>query len=562
LEFFLNKQSPITREIVPHTLSNMKTLFLTPMRTLATLAGASALALPAFGASLRYTIAAGPDNGRLGASLAALDDLDADGVADFALGDPGYTASGAANSGQVLILSGADGSTLHSLLGTPAAGQAFGTALAALDADGDGVSDLAVGAPGGNGAVWIFSGADGSVLQAITAASPGTGSRFGQALANAGDQNADAKDDLFAGAPGAGTLTGAVQVLSGSDGALLGSITPELAGIEFGAALATVGDLSGDGLPDLAVGAPSFSSNFGRVQLLAGNDGAELFVLPGAVAGARLGSTLGKVDDRNADSVADLIVGSGSGGGAFLVSGSDLSVITDLSLAGAAAGLPVGGGGFLDIDLNGTTEMLVGYPGASPLAQVKVIPDPVAPEPNVYDAAAAGSGLGSAITVIPGFGFALGEPLAAGGAVHVYSVLADSDGDGVPDIDDRCPDSILTPTVVFGDLDTGVENRVNEDGCSLADLFAALEPASGWKNHGQVVSSSVKLVNRLLRSGDIDAAEAQALRTGAAQSNLGMPSKPGKPEKPTKPEKPGKPEKPEKPAKPEKPNKPNKPNRP
>ena len=143
----------------------MKTLFPTPLKTLAWLAGASALALPASAASLRYTIAAGPDNGQLGASLSTLGDLDADGIADFAVGDTGYNASGAAGSGQVLILSGADGSTLHTLSGTPAAGQAFGKALAALDANGDGISDLAVGASGGNGAVWIYSGVDGSVLQ-------------------------------------------------------------------------------------------------------------------------------------------------------------------------------------------------------------------------------------------------------------------------------------------------------------------------------------------------------------------------------------------------------------
>lgn len=474
----------------PHTQSHMKTLFPTPMKTLVTLAGASALVLPAAAVPLRYTIAAGPDNGLLGASLTALGDLDADGIGDFAVGDPGYTAAGAAGSGQVLILSGADGSTLHTLLGNPAAGQAFGTALCALDANGDGISDLAVGAPGGNGAVWIYSGADGSLLQAITAASPGAGSRFGEALANAGDQNADGKDDLFAGAPGADGLTGAVLVLSGADGGMIQMLTPEIEGIEFGAAVAAVADLSGDSLPDLVVGSPAFDGTFGRVQLMAGNDGAELFYATGSVAGTLLGSKIGAVDDRNADGFADLIVGSGSGGGAFLLSGSDLALISDLSLSGAAAGLPVVPGGFLDIDQNGTTEMLVGYPGANPVAQVVVIPAPLAPEPNIYEAASAGSGLGSAIMVIPGLGFALGEPLEAGGAVHVYS--------------------------------------------HLADLFAALEPENGWRNHGQFVSSSVKLVKKLLRSGDIDAAEAQALRTGAAQSSLG---------KATKPEKPGKPEK-------------------
>ena len=168
------------------------------------------------------------------------------------------------------------------------------------------------------------------------------------------------------------------------------------------------------------------------------------------------------------------------------------------------------------------------------MPKVEVLPAPAAPEPNVYEAAAGGTGLGSAIAVIPGLGFAIGEPLANGGAVYLYSTLADSDGDGVPDIDDHCPDSILTPTVVFGDLDTGVENRVNEEGCSLADLFANLMPESGWKNHGKFVSSSVKLVKQLLRGGEIDKLEAKALRKGAARSNVGKPVKAPKPAKPVK----------------------------
>ncbi len=513
----------------------MKTLFHTPLKSLALLAGASALALPAQGVSLRYSITASPDNGQLGASLAALGDLDGDGVGELAIGDPGL-----AGSGQVIVVSGADGTILYTLAGAAQAGEAFGTALAALDANGDGTSDLAVGAPGGNGAVWVFSGLDGTLLQ--TAPGPAAGSRFGQALAKAGDQDGDGSDDLFVGAPGFNSADGRVSVMAGHDGAPIFQIEPDVEGSAFGAAVAAVADASGDELPDLVVGAPAFVDELGRVQLLASSDGAEWVNFPGTVAGARFGSTLGTVDDRNGDGIADLIAGSGSGGGAFLLAGSTLAVLSDLSLPGAAAGLPVVPGGVFDVDLNGTTEMLVGYPGALPLAQVRVTPAPLAPEAGLYEADAAGSGLGSAIAVIPGFGFALGEPLAAGGAVHVYSLVVDSDGDGVPDDQDLCPDSILTPTVVFGDLDTGVENRVNEEGCSLADRFAALEPASGWKNHGQVVSSSVKLVKRLLRAGDIDAAEAQALRTGAAQSNLGKTGKPEKPEKPAKPNKGNKPD--------------------
>jgi hypothetical protein len=528
-------------------------LFTHPVRTLAVLAGAAALAGPALGAPLRYTISAAAGNGLLGSSLVALGDLDADGIPDFAAGDPGYTSGTLAASGQVLVISGADGSTLYELTGTAAAGQAFGSSLVALDANGDGISDLAVGAPGGAGAVWIYSGADGSVLLTITAASPGAGSSFGAALANAGDQTGDGKADLFVGAPGATSLTGSVLLLSGADGSLVRTLSPLVAGGEFGASLATVGDLNADGFADVAVGSPGLLAGNGSVQLIRSSDGTEAAVLPGVVAGARLGSRLGTVDDRNGDGIADVIVGSGSGGTAYLLSGNALAAISDFSLAGAAAGQPVVPGGFLDVDFNGTTELLVGYPGASPLAEVQVIPAPVAPEPAVYEASVAGSGLGTAVTVIPGLGFAIGEPLVSGGgAVHVFTVAVDSDGDGVPDIDDHCPDSILDPTVIFGDVDTGVENRVDEDGCSIADLFAALEPESGWKNHGQFVSKAVKLVKTLLREGTINADEAKALKTGAAHSNIGKPTKPGKPEKPGKP---GKPEKPGKPSKPGKPTK-------
>ena len=542
----------------------MKLQSLTPLRTIIALAGATALASPVFGATLLYTVPAAAENGQLGAALAALGDLDADGIPDLAIGDPAFTEAGLAGSGQVQIVSGATGAVLHELLGTPAAGQAFGTALATLDANGDGTADLAVGATGGCGSVWIYSGIDGSLLRTITAASPEAGCLYGASLANAGDQNADGKQDLFIGAPGSSTSDGAVAVVSGADGVEIAFYTADIPDTQFGASVAAVADVSADGKLDLVVGGPAADSGKGRVQLLFSNDGGELTSIFGSIAGAKLGAKLGGVDDRNADGVADLIVGSGSGGSAFLISATDLTTITDLSLA-AAADLPVVPGGVFDIDGNGTTELLVGYPGATPLPKVDIVPDPLAPEPVSYDAASAVGGLGSAITVLPGFGFAFGEPLAEGGAVHVYGEgvpVVDTDGDGVPDAEDEFPNSILTPTVIFGDLDTGVENRVDENGASLADLFAALEPESGWKNHGQFVSTTGKLIKSLLREGTIDKSEAQALQTGAARSNVGKGKKPSKPSKPAKPEKPAKPSKPEKPAKPAKPEKPAKPDKP
>ncbi|MCW1913090.1 integrin alpha [Luteolibacter sp. GHJ8] len=258
------------------------------------------------------------------------------------------------------------------------------------------------------------------MLQTITAASPGAASLFGAALAGAGDQNADGKDDLFIGAPGAAALNGSVLVVSGADGSLIRTLAPLAPATEFGASLATVGDLSGDGLLDLAVGSPGAAAGSGSVQLIRSSDATEVAAHTGIAAGARLGSRIGLVDDRNADSVADLVAGSGSGGSAFLLSGSNLTLITELSLAGAAAGQPVASGGALDVDQNGITELLIGYPGATPLPKVSILPAPLAPEPSFYEGSA-GGGLGTAVAAIEGLGFAIGEPLLGGGAVHVYT---------------------------------------------------------------------------------------------------------------------------------------------
>jgi hypothetical protein len=58
--------------------------------------------------------------------------------------------------------------------------------------------------------------------------------------------------------------------------------------------------------------------------------------------------------------------------------------------------------------------------------------------------------------------------------VEVQNVATDTDGDGVDDADDECPDSELSPTIVVNGDDTGVENELVGDGCSLADLIAEL----------------------------------------------------------------------------------------
>ena len=314
---------------------------------------------------------------------------------------------------------------------------------------------------------------------------------------------------------------GRVVIISGATGAVIMQLGVGVANTGFGTSVASSPDQNSDGRAELVVGSPNFSSGLGRVQILVSSNGIQLAEYAGTIPGARLGSRVGITDDRNGDGKPDLIAGSGSGGSAYLLSGVSLDIITDLSLAGAAADLPVVPGGSLDIDGDGATELLVGYPGALPLAKFSVIPAPVS-QPAVYDASVANSGLGLAITVIPDFGFAVGEPLRAGGAVHVYITLPDDDRDGVPNKYDHCKKSIRTATVVFQKVNSRVKNRLNADGCTFADLFARLRPAKGWTSHAQFVLKANALIKKLSTAKLISKSEATKLKTAVLNCKIGV----------------------------------------
>jgi hypothetical protein len=95
-------------------------------------------------------------------------------------------------------------------------------------------------------------------------------------------------------------------------------------------------------------------------------------------------------------------------------------------------------------------------------------------------------------------------------AYEYEPLVRDSDGDGVTDDVDECPNTSL------GDV-------VDEHGCSIAQLLPCEGPRTGglWKNHGKYVSAIASEVERFLAQGRITQGEAEAMVEAAAKSDCG-----------------------------------------
>ncbi|HTO05441.1 MAG TPA: hypothetical protein VMR86_00140 [Myxococcota bacterium] len=369
-----------------------------------------------------------------GFSVTPAGDLNGDGYADLAISSPNYLDQGAVFiflGGPNGIASGVNSSVASAMLRGTANGQEFGFSVASAgDVNGDGYGDLIVGAPTDNSSVateggraFIFLGGPSGIasgdLTSATTVLEGTqtggvngngiqaGGYFGWDVASAGDVNGDGYGDVLVGQPGydTGTAVGGVFLfLGGPSGIASGlatsaptrfTVAPGESAVYsstllpvFGTALASAGDVNGDGYGDVVIGAPSFQSSppgaASAVFVYLGGPsgipstttlGAATRIL-GSVAG--YGSSVAGAGDTNGDGYDDVLVGGSNtalvylGGATGIPSGTELTASTTLtstivgSLFGGQPtppGAPWAHGGVAsagDVDGDGYADVIVG----------------------------------------------------------------------------------------------------------------------------------------------------------------------------------------------------------
>ncbi|MEH2058962.1 MAG: hypothetical protein V7K97_22960 [Nostoc sp.] len=386
---------------------------------------------------------------RSGYSVSSAGDINDDGIDDLIVGAINASPNGNPQSGQSYVLFGSKGgfdaqfnlSTLNgtngfAINGINADDESGWSVSSAGDINGDGIDDLIIGTPfadpngafsgqsyvvfgskGGFDAQFNLSTLNGTNGFAINGIN--TRDDSGNSVSSAGDINGDGIDDLIIGAPGASPNgsdeSGQSYVVFGSKGGfdaqlnlstLNGTNGFAINGInafdQSGWSVSSAGDINGDGIDDLIIGAPDASLNghySGQNYVVFGSKGgfdAQLnlstlngtngFAINGINAGDGSGGSVSSAGDINGDGIDDLIIGAYSAspngahsGQSYVVFGSKggFGASLNLSTLNGTNGFAINGinrydfsGGSVssagDINGDGIDDLIIGAFGADP----------------------------------------------------------------------------------------------------------------------------------------------------------------------------------------------------
>jgi len=303
---------------------------------------------------------------QLGFSVATLGDLDGDGRSEFIAGAP--FAGG--NRGAARVYDGATGGVLGTFTGDGPLDELGTSVGGAGDVNNDTVPDIIIGAPedsGGDGYARIYSGLNGSEIRTLTPPSPG--SSFGISVAGLGDLDGDGFSEVVVGAfldNTNGFSRGRAYVFAGIDGSIMHTFEGAADFDWLGYSVACAGLVDGDAVPDIAVGAYGVDVGgdaSGRAYVYSGADWSELLTVDGNTVNENLGWSVDGVGDTDGDGFGDVLVGSpfGGAGRALVVSGADGSTLHEVHGTGAGDTFGrsvLGFGG--DVNADGHPDFAVG----------------------------------------------------------------------------------------------------------------------------------------------------------------------------------------------------------
>ena len=334
-----------------------------------------------------------------GVCVASAGDVNADGYNDVMVGAPQFDYGGYTSVGKAYIFFGGesmDSTPDVEIYGEEATEQLGVSLFSAGDVNGDGIADIIIGAPGYNsfqGRAYLYFGS--TTISATPApdqiwTGESSNDLFGGSVSSAGDVNGDGFSDVIIGADGNDngvTDAGAAYIYFG--GTTIGStydlkFTGEAQSNFFGCSVSGAGDVNGDGYSDVIVGARYFKIanpfHRGRAYIYYGGSSMDVnadIIMDGESDTDEFGYSVANVGDVNGDGFSDVIVGAPfwnvspiqtQGRVYIYFGGTDADNIPDIVLdranfGPAYFGLSVASAG--DVDADGYSDILIGAPLAT-----------------------------------------------------------------------------------------------------------------------------------------------------------------------------------------------------